>query len=156
MRDFQSFLLVVGATALGSCAFYLALFCFAEATGLGRGGPSDLGAAGLGFLLATGSVSLGAIVGFFAAVWWIRKHDSGLWTRRIWMGMTLGLVTGVVLHFANRLPRVPTLVEMFEPWPIAVVLSAALGTLGGVIAKSTGSRGHRSAGDEPRNRKQPP
>src|SRR4051794_32751294 len=94
MRDFQSFLLVVVATALGSCAFYLALFCYAEATGLGRGGPSDLGAAGLGFLLATGSAALGAIVGFFAAVWWSRKHDSGLWPRRIWMGMTLGSPSG--------------------------------------------------------------
>ena len=61
------------------------------------------------------------------------------------MGMALGLVTGVVLHFANRLPRVPTLVEMFETWPIAAVLSAALGTLGGMIAKSTGRRRHRSA-----------
>jgi hypothetical protein len=156
MRDFQNFLLVLGATALGTCAFYLALFCYAEATGLGRGGSSDLGAAGLGFLLATGSAALGAIVGFVAAVWWIRKHDSGLWTRRIWIGVTLGLVTGVVLHFANRLPRVPTLVEMFEPWPVAVVLTAALGTLGGAIAKSAGSQWHRSAGDERPNRKQPP
>src|SRR5712692_9381308 len=103
MRDFQNFLLVVGATAFGACAFYLALFCYAAATGLGAGGPSDLGAAGLGFLLATGSVALGAIVGFVAAVWWIRKHHSGLWTRRIWIGVTLGLVTGVVLHFANKL-----------------------------------------------------
>ena len=147
MRGFQNFLLVVGATALGACAFYLALYCYAEATGFGRhGGPSDLGAAGLGFLLATGSVALGAIVGFVAAVWWIRKHDSGLWARRIWIGVTVGLVTGVVLHFANRLPRVPTLVEMFEPWPVAAVLTAALGTLGGVIAKSTGSRLYRSNG----------
>jgi len=74
-----------------SPAVYLALFCYAEAMGLGRHGPSDLGAAGLGFLLATGSVALGAIVGFVAVVWWIRKHDNGLRTRRIWMGMTLDL-----------------------------------------------------------------
>jgi hypothetical protein len=156
MRDFQNLLLAVGATALGTCAFCLALFCYAEATGLGRHGPSDLGAAGLGFLLAIGSASLGAIVGFIAAVWWIRKHDSGPWTRRIWIGMTLGLVFGVVLHFANRLPRVPTLVEMFETWPVAAVLTAALGLLGGVIAKLTGSRWHRSAVDERRNPRQPP
>ena len=147
MRDFQNVFRVVGGSALGACAFYLALQCYAEATGLGRHGPSDLGAAGLGFLLATGSVALGAIVGFVATVWWIRKHDSGLWTRRIWIGVTLGVVTGVVLHFASRLPRVPTLVEMFELWPVAAVLTAALGTLGGVIAKLTGSRWHRSVGD---------
>src|SRR5262245_43014310 len=97
---------------------------------------------------ATGSAALGAIVGFVAAVWWIRKHESGLWTRRIWIGVTLGLVTGVMLHFANRLPSVPTLIEMFEPWPVAGVLTAALGTLGGVIAKLTGSRYYRSAGDQ--------
>ena len=156
MRVFQNLLLVVGATALGACTFYLALFCYAEATGLGRHGPSDLGAAGLGFLLATGSVALGAIVGFVAAVWWIRKHNSGLWTRRIWIGVALGLVTGVVLHFANRLPRVPTLVEMFEPWPPAAVLTAALSMLGGVIAKLTGSQWHRSAGDVRRSQNQPP
>jgi hypothetical protein len=117
-------------------AVYLALLCYAEAMGLGRHGPSDLGAASLGFLLATGSVALGAIVGFVAVVWWIWKHDNGLWTRRIWIDMTLGLVTGVVLHFANRLPLVPTLVEISEPWRVAAVLTAALGTLGGVISRS--------------------
>ena len=147
MRVFQNLLLVVGATALGACAFYLALLCFAEAAGLGHGGHSNLGAAGLGFLLATGSIALGAIVGFVAAVWWIRKHDSGLWTRRIWTGVALGLVTGVLFHFANRYPRVPALVELFETWPVAAVPTAALGTLGGVIAKLTGSRRHRSVGD---------
>ena len=156
LRNFQGFLLVVGATALGACAFYLALISYAEATGLGGHGPSDLGAAGLGFLLATGSVALGAIVGFVAAVWWIGRHDGGLWTRRIWIGVTLGLVTAVVSHFANRLPRVPTLIEMFEPWPAAAVLGAALGTLGGVIAKFTGSQRNCSAVDERRTRKQPP
>ena len=156
MRVSQNFLLVLGATALGACAFYFALFCYAEATGFGRHGPSDLGAAGLGFLVATGSVALGAIVGFVAAVWWIRKHNSGVWTRRIWIGVALGLTTGVVLHFANRLPRVPTLVDMFESWPLAAVLTAALSTLGGVIAKLTGSQRHRSAADERRSQKQPP
>jgi hypothetical protein len=140
MRDFQNALLVVGATALGACGFYLALFCYTEATGFGHGGPSNLGAAGFGFLLATGSIALGAIVGFVAAVWWIRKHDRGLWTRRIWIGVTLGLVAGVLLHFANKYPRVPTLVEMFEHLPVAAVLTAALGTLGGVIAGLTGSQ----------------
>ena len=52
---------------------YLALLCYAEAMGLGHHGPSDLGAASLGFLLATGSVALGAIIGFVAVVWWIWK-----------------------------------------------------------------------------------
>jgi hypothetical protein len=138
MRVFQNILVVVGATALGAGAFYLALFCYAEATGLGSHGPSDLGAAALGFLLATGSAALGAIVGFVAAVWWIRTHDGKRWTRRIWIGVFVGLVTGIVLHFASTLPRVPTLVEMFEPRPVAVVLTTALATLGGIIAKSTG------------------
>jgi hypothetical protein len=94
--------------------------------------------------------------GFVAAVWWIRKHNSGLWTRRIWIGVALGLMTGVVVHLANRLPLVPTLVDMFEPWPLAAVLTAALSTLGGVIAKLTGSQWHRSAGDVCRSQKQPP
>ena len=156
MRVFQNLLVVVGATALGICAFYLALFCYAEATSLGRHGPSDLGAAGLGFLLATGTTALGAIVDFVAAVWWIRKHDSELWTSRIWVGVTVGLVTGVVFHFANALRRVPTLVEMFESWPVAAVLTTALGTLGGMIAKLTGSRWQRPAADERQDRKQPP
>ncbi len=157
MRGFQNSLLVVGATALGACAFYLALLCYGEATGLGRHGPSDLGAAGLGFLIAIGSIALGAIGGFVGSVLWIRKHDSGLWTGRIWIGVTLGLLTGFVFHFANKLPRVPfrTLVEMFEPWPIAAVPTAALGTLGGVIARLTRSRGHHSARGERQNAKQP-
>jgi hypothetical protein len=151
VRGFQNLLLVVGATALGACAFYLALFCYMEASGLGRHGPSDLGGAGLGFLLAAGSVALGAIVGFIAGVWRIRRHGRGLWTRRIWIGVSLGLVTGVLLHFANKLPRVPRLIEMFESWPVAAVLTSALATLGGVIAKLTGSRLPR-ADDKRRDR----
>jgi hypothetical protein len=135
----QQLLLVAGATALGTCSFVLALFCYTAATGfLSNPGHSNLGAAGLGFLLFTGSAVLGAIVGLVAAVWWIRKHDSVLWTHRIWSGITLGIVTGVALHFANKRPRVPTLVEMFDTLPAAAVLTVALGMLGGVTAKLTG------------------
>lgn len=108
MKDVQKLLLVVGATALGICSFVLALFCYSAATGfMSHHGPSDLGAAGLGFLLFTGSATLGGIVGFIVAVWWIRKHDSRPWTGRIWSGVTLGIVTGVALHFASRSPRFP-------------------------------------------------
>ncbi len=53
------------------------------------------------------------------------------------------LATGFLLHFASRLPRVPTLVEMYEPWQAAAMLTAALATLGGVIAKLTGLRWDR-------------
>jgi hypothetical protein len=134
-------------------AVYLALLCYAEAMDLGRLGPRDLGAASLEFLVATGSVAVGVIVGFVAVVRWIWKHDNGFWTRGIWIDMTLSLVTGVVLHFSNRLPLVPTLVEISEPWRVAAVLTAALGTLGKVIVKLTGSRWHRSVGDERGNRK---
>ena len=138
MRYFQNLLLLAGGTALGACSFVLALFCYATATGLGRHGPSDLGAAGVAFLLVTGSATLGAIAGLLAAVWWIRHHD-GLWTLRIWIGVTLGLVTGFALHFANKLPRVPTAVEYFESAPRAAVLTAALTTFAGLVARLTGS-----------------
>src|SRR4029077_7344132 len=71
------------------------------------------------------------------------------WTSWIWIGTTLGLVTGIVFHFAaSKLPRVPTLIENFEPRPAAAVQTVALCMLGGVIANFTGSRGTRSAGDE--------
>jgi hypothetical protein len=76
--------------------------------------------------------------------------------RRIWSGMTLGILTGVALHFANKLPRVPTLVEMFDTLPAAAVLTVALGMLGGVTAKLTGPRRRRLAGDERREQKQRP
>jgi hypothetical protein len=144
MRYIQNLLLVAGAMALGVCSFILALFGYAAATGLGsHHGPSDLGAAGLGFLLFTGSALLGAIVGLVAAIWWIRKCKRELWTRRIWIGAILGIVTGCVLHFASKLPRVPTLIEYFEPVSAAAVLTIALAMLGGLIAKVTDLRSDR-------------
>lgn len=148
MKVVQTLLLVAGATALVASAFVLALFGYTEATGLlGHHGPSDLGAAGLGVLLFAGSVLLGSIVGFAAALWWIWKNDSRPWPRRIWIGVILGIVTGIVLHFANRLPRVPQAVEMFEHLSAAAALTAALGMLGGMIARFTASRANRSVVD---------
>jgi hypothetical protein len=155
MRTIQNLLLVVGTTSLGISAFVLALFSYAAASGLGSHGPSDLGAAGLGFLLFTGSAMLGGITGLVAGVWWVWKHQRGLWTRSIWSGVTLGVVTAFALHFANKLPRVPTVVEYFEPAPAAAVLAAAFGMLGGVIAKLAESRGSRRHRDERRERKLP-
>lgn len=141
MRNLQKFLLVVGAAALGAAVGCLALFCYIEITGWGSNhGKNDLGTAGLGILLAIGSAAIGAIFGFVTAIWWIRKHDSGLWPSRIWIGITLGLVAGVALHYGNKLPPVPTLVEIFDHWQVAAVLTAALATLGGTIAKLTGPR----------------
>src|SRR5262245_18711417 len=99
MKYVHNVLLVVGAMALGACAFLLALFCFTEATGfLSHHGPSDLAAAGLAFLLIAGSSLLGALVGLIAAVWWICRHESRIWTFRIWLGATFGLAAGVLFH----------------------------------------------------------
>jgi hypothetical protein len=148
MRVVQNLLLVAGAMAIGACAGVLALFVYAEATGLGsHHGPSDLGAAALGILLFAGSAALGAIVGLTAGVWWIWKHDSRPWTARIWIGAVLGLMPGFALHFASKLPRVPKLIEAFEPMPAAAVLCVALAALGGLAAKLTGWRRSRPAGD---------
>ena len=119
-------------------------------------GPSDLGAAGVGFLLVTGSALLGGIVGLVAGVWWVMRHQGGLWRRRIWSGVTLGVVIAFALHFANKLPRVPSLVEHFKPAPAAAVLAAAFGMLGGVIAKLAESRGNRRHGDVRPKRELPP
>jgi len=156
MKYVQNVLLVVGAMALGACAFLLALYCFTEATGfLSHHGPSDLAAAGLAFLFIAGSSLLGALVGLIASVWWIWKHESRRWTIRIWVGAVLGLAMGVVLHFANRLPTVPSLIEAFEPAPAAAALSAALAMLGGLIANFTDWRRQRSAGNKVQSPIQP-
>jgi hypothetical protein len=141
MRTVQNLLLVAGTTSLGACAGVLALIVYAAATGLGsHHGPSDLGAAGLAFLLLAGIGALGAIVGLTVGIWWIVRHDRRLWTTRIWVGVTLGLVTGFMLHSASKLPRVPKLIEAFEPMAAAAVLSVALAALGGLAAKLTGWR----------------
>src|SRR5262245_26636838 len=109
MRSFQNFLLVVGATALGVCLAFLALYWFTEATGfLKHHGPSDLGAAGLGVIVAIGTGVLGTIAGLAGGIWWITKRDRGLWPRRIWIGAALGAATGVLFHLAaTHWPVVP-------------------------------------------------
>jgi len=153
----QNLLLVVGATALGVSAFVLALMSYAAVSGLGsHHGPSDLGAAAVGFLLVTGSAQLGGIAGLVAGVWWVRKHQPGLWTRRIWTGVTLGVVTAFAFHLANKYPPVPTVVAVFAPAPAAAVGAAALGMLGGVIAKLAESLGNRRHNDMGQKREAPP
>lgn len=164
MRDFQKLLLVIGAAALGAVLPGVAVLCWS----LGQPSPPGLAGAAAGafalLLFATGT-ALGAIVGLVVAVRWIKKHGSEPWGLPIWIGVTLGLLTGLGFHvlgraavprpglgrFAswplvlvrdalNSVPGCPDLLELINFWPIAIVLAAALGLLGGHVARFAGSR----------------
>jgi hypothetical protein len=151
VRHVQNLLLVVGAAALGASSFGLGLVGFLAATESHAHGFSGVGAAGLAILLLVGGAFLGALVGLVAAVLWIMKHDSQLWRPRVWGGVTLGIAVGLALPFAGRIPGSPELLGMFEYWPVAAVVTAALGMLGGIVATFAGSFSDRHDGD-PRRR----
>jgi anti-sigma factor RsiW len=70
--------------------------------------------------------------------------------------VTLGVVTAVALHLASKYPRVPAVVAFFAPAPAAAVGAAALGMLGGVIAKLAESPGNRRHSDVRQKRELPP
>ena len=174
MRHIQNLLLVVGAMALGVSSFGLGMLCYAAATEWGgRGGPDSIGGAGVAILGLACSAVLGAIVGFVAAVRWIMTRKSEPWKPRIWCGVTIGILIGLALYFISRLAASPPkagvaeswpvvlargseLVDNIAYWPIAAVLTSALGMLGGVFAKFAGSPWDRHDGDQPRKGNEQP
>jgi hypothetical protein len=143
-------------------------------------GNHNLGAAGLGFLallLFAGGVCLGAVVGFVAAVRRVRTRQSEPWRPRVWCGVALGVLIGLTPYSVGRLASSPPQVgvpesrpvawargvsdrlpgsatdflELMARWPVAAgLLTAALGMLGGVVAKFAGSPWDRPDGDPPR------
>jgi hypothetical protein len=164
VRDFQELLLVVGAAALGAVLPGVAVLYWS----LGQPNPPGLAGAAAGALVMTlfaAGAASGAVVGLVVAVLWIRKHRSEPWEFRIWVGVALGLLTGLGLHVLGRaavpqpglgrfaswpfvlvrgalrsVPRCPELLEVVAFRPIAIVLAAALGLLGGLAARFAGSR----------------
>src|SRR5205807_8260729 len=93
--------------------------------------------------------ALGALVGFAAGLRWVVTHESEPWKPGIWRGVGRGLVLGVVLQVICRFVRPSTLTDNMSYAPIAVMLTAALGMLGGVAAKLLGSRRDRRDGPRP-------
>jgi hypothetical protein len=167
--------LVVGAMALGATLFNLGVFCWLV------GWPSPPGIAGVGvagvaiIAFATGT-TLGAIVGFVVAVRWIMTRKSEPWKPSVWRGVILGILFGLALSVLSRLidsppqiglsriwpvafareaidriPGMPELVQMIAHWPVAALLTAALGMVGGLCAKFGGSSRDRHDGNQPRN-----
>jgi hypothetical protein len=161
--------------ALGASLFNLGVFCWLV------GWPSPPGIAGVGVAgvaivaFATGT-TLGAIVGFAAAVRWIMMHKSEPWKPSVWRGVILGILFGLGLlvlsrlinsppqiglsriwpvafarEVIDRLPGFSELVQMIAHWPVATVLTAALGMVGGLCAQFAGSPWGRHNGDQPRN-----
>jgi hypothetical protein len=156
VRYVQNLLLVLGAAALGASAFGLGVCVCLAATESHARGFSGVAAAGLAILFLVGGAALGALVGLVAAALWIIKHDSQLWKPRIWGGAALGIVVGLALPFASSIPGSPELVGILEYWPVAAVVTAALGMLGGVVATFAGSFWDRHDGDPRRERNQWP
>jgi hypothetical protein len=103
-----------------------------------HGSHNDLSGPALALILLRGGAVLGAIIGLVASLWRVRKPNHELWKPRVWSGITLGLAAGVVLHASSALPQAPTFVRIFEQGAVAIVLTAALGMLGGCITKIAG------------------
>src|SRR5207248_3656041 len=142
VRYVQNVLLVVGATALGAGLCGLGVLCCLVVVMGGSSGRgfSGMAAAGIAMFSYAIGTALGALAGFAAAVRWVMTHESQPWKPRVWHGVALGLASGVALHVISRvaesLPRVRFrgLAEVMAYWPVAAVLTAALGVLGGLIA----------------------
>jgi hypothetical protein len=150
VRFLQKGLLVVGSTALGASIVGLGvIFCIATLS-VPHGGHNDLSGVGLAFIFLGGGAVLGAIAGCIAGVWWIRKHEGEVWTRRVWIAVSLGIALGFALPFTKILG------ELTGYWPVTAVLCAALGMLGGVFATIAGSPWNRDDGGQRGNRKQSP
>jgi hypothetical protein len=166
VRDVQKFLLVIGATALGAASFGLGVSCFLAVLPAGCRGIAGVGAAGLAMMLFAAGTALGAIVGFAAAVVRIRRHKSEPWKPTVWCGAGLGVLIGLVFYALSRLVASPPAAGVWESWPVAwargviaklpdpaddlfdmlahwpiaaALLTAALGMLGGLLAKFAGS-----------------
>jgi hypothetical protein len=149
VRYFQNTLLLLGASALGAIACGPGLVYFLAATMLRPRRPEDWGAAFLVIpLLGCGS-ALGAILGGAAAIRWITTQDDGLWKPRVWLGASLGVATGLALHFSGALPGYSALGGVFQFWPVAAALTAALGTLGGIGASFAGAMWGRRVSSKP-------
>jgi hypothetical protein len=148
-RHAQNFLLVVSATALGASLFAVGLFCFLVAAEkwkwpipIGASGP---GAGGVIIILLVWAAVLGAIVGFITGIRRIKKRGLGIWKPRVWSGIGLGIVLGLATRI---LPGGPE--SIFKNWPTTVVLTAALGMLGGIFATLAGRLWDRRHGGEQR------
>ena len=145
VRYVQNGLMVVGATALGASTLGLGAACFLAVGPFPHGGRNDLGGLALALILFGGSAALGAIIGCFVGVRWSIKHDGGLWKPRVWIGVTLGIVLGLLLQFTSILG------DLLAYWPVVAVLTAGLGMLGGAIASFAGSSWNRDDGEQPQD-----
>jgi hypothetical protein len=139
MRYVQNTLLLIGASALGAISCGPGLVYIVAATLLRPRRPEDWGAAVVVIpLLGCGS-ALGATLGGVAAIRWITTQNDGLWKPRVWIGAALGIAAGLALHLSNALPGYSALGGLFQFWPVAAALTAALGTLGAVVASFAGA-----------------
>jgi hypothetical protein len=139
MRYLQNVLLVIGALALGASVGGLGMVGYMEASRWpSRGGPDSMGADGLALILLALAAGPGALIGLAAGVTWIMKRESKPWKPRVWKGVAAGIVLGVALHYATKLPRYPSFIEVFGPRSFAAVLTVALAMLCGFVANFAG------------------
>jgi hypothetical protein len=135
LRIFQNILLVIGAMALGTISCGPGLFYLMAVT---VWQPRGLEFVMVIPLFSCGA-ALGTILGFAAGMHAITTRNNEAWKLRVWVGVAVGAAAGLAIRFANALPGYPALGELFQVWPTTAVLTAALGTLGGVVANFAGA-----------------
>lgn len=173
MRGLEKTLFVIGAVCLAATVSGLGAACgllALEGKLPSRGGPDMIGGGVVFLFLILGSAGLGAVIGLIVALVRVVRGGSEPWGRRVWRGVTLGLLTGLLLHgtgwlaglrsqrptsqslasvwlhdvagewafrVVDTIPHGPDAAELWGYWPVAVVLTPALGMLGGGLAKLT-------------------
>jgi hypothetical protein len=127
VRFLQSVLLVIGSTALGTTLGYFGLILVAAS--MQRPGQEPWQAAYGQFMagLMCGA-PLGSLAGLCLSFGWIISRDrSRVWGVFVWLGVLLGLALGPVVSHRWQ-------VDQAAGWWGTAIVSAACGTVGGLIA----------------------
>jgi hypothetical protein len=180
LRALQKPLFVLGGMTFGASLAGLPVLCWAAVQPFSPG-LSGAAAGAFALIVAAGLSLLGALVGLIATLRRLRGQEPRAWTRRVWCGIALGILTGLALHAAaklsegapavgqpeawpiafvrvviERLPGSTNLFDLLQIWPIAAILTGACGAVGGVAAWLAGWPWDRSAPHEPPRGDRPP
>jgi hypothetical protein len=131
----QKILLLVGAMALGAILCGPGLFYLMAVTVWQPRGQEFI----VVIPLFSCGAALAAFLAFVFALHWIATRGGEVWKPRIWFGGAAGLGVGLAIRVADTLPGYPPLTELFQFWPVTLLLMAALATLGGILAGIAGT-----------------
>ena len=130
VRFLQNFLLVIGATALGSAWGCIAIALVGAFTIFRARSGEDWGTAyGAMYSGACCGVPLGALAGLFGAILSARDEIED-WSAIVWIGVALGVAMGPVCYYCEASQLRSDLISAL----IVAIVTAMFGTVGGMLA----------------------